>query len=155
MHSRRPPSLRHKGYRRELQKSAAQHEPDHDDMEKQLQPSIASGNLVVSTRKTRRTGFCTIRILALFLVFLALFSYAKFVLSTTSLLRLKVSEGDFGRDYNQTSGKQVDTDEVQQQQTFERTKGVVSNVDAEKIHTEKAEEQEWKDLVKDQTARLQ
>jgi hypothetical protein len=168
MHSRRPPSLRHKGNRRELQQKRKQ----------QLEKGDAEQNPIVTpnvngTRKKRKTGPCSPRTLLLIFILLCLGLYAKFVMSSASVIGKgmhtqkegSVRGGIKNKDITSNDPKVTVTTVKQEGEpamhtnTIHNTKGDAQKRIAEENTKSDAkkeaehEEKEWKDLVKEQTTK--
>ncbi|KAI2503661.1 hypothetical protein MHU86_10785 [Fragilaria crotonensis] len=150
MHSRRPPSLRHKGNRRESKKGRKS-EQEHGDVE---QPEQVTA--VAPTRKKRKTGPCSPGTCLLVFGFLVLVLYAKYILSTASLTGREMQSessvrGSLGMNSLPTA-KPADARGIVPSTTSDGDKTTVAAHSDVKGVTE-AEEQQWKELVKDQTTK--
>jgi hypothetical protein len=147
MHSRRPPSLRHKGNRRELQKNKNL-EQEHGDSEQQEQ-KIA----VAPTRKKRKTGVYSTGACVLVVVLLVLGFYAKFIHSTASFRGKGLySEGSVRGSLGMNSLPSLTPAEAQGK-LRSSTNGGEKTTGTEHSGVDGAEEQQWKELVKDQTTK--
>ena len=142
MHSRRPPSLRHKGYRRELQKDK---NPEQEHASSELQEQNVA---VAPTRKKRKTGPCSTGACMLVIVLLVLGFYAKFIHSTASFMGKGLHSegsvrGSLGMNILTTS-----TPSETQGKLHSGTNGGENTKGTEPSVVNRAEEQQWKELVK-------
>ena len=142
MHSRRPPSLRHKGNRRELRKSRESEQQEPGDSEEQEQ-KVA----VTPTRKKRKAGMCSTGACMVVLVILALGFYAKFIHLTVSSMGKGVqSEGNIRGSLGLTILPKLRSSVSRDEEPTGTEPSVVDGA-------AEAEEKQWKELVKDQTTK--
>lgn len=149
MHSRRPPSLRHKGNRR-------QHKRKQEEEEDADNPAPASSVISISTaRKKRKASLCSPRILLLSVTLLTLALFAKFIVSSASIVQkglqkepsIRGGGGELLGDKGIANKKEKVppmTDEKKEQIEHSSAKRDAEN-----------EEIEWKNLVKEQTTKKQ
>jgi hypothetical protein len=169
MHSRRPPSLRHKGNRRQHQQKQKQESKDAEN------PATSSNSTTTtattnsnSGRKKKKGRLCSPKtLLSLFVIsFLAL--YARFILSSASILGKGLNEQRASASFRGAVGKKraaaAPLKDAQQRAATKKQhkggapsktsekKGPAAEVSSAKQDAEQ-EEKEWKDLVKDQTTK--
>lgn len=161
MHSRRPPSLRHKGNRRQaLQKRKEQLEGGTATPEST--PTPAPTPTSAAARRKKKSSLCSSRTLVLLFVALALGAYVRFVLLSTSSMMEKGSSNLRGNSIpspdallkSPTDGDKKEADKkVEPPPSDAAADDKKEEEDVKKDDGDEEEADAWKNLVKEQTTK--
>mmetsp|Transcript_21781 Transcript_21781/g.33077 ORF Transcript_21781/g.33077 Transcript_21781/m.33077 type:complete len:146 (+) Transcript_21781:124-561(+) len=142
MHSRRPPTLRHKGNRKEMTQHQQKNPQDEKSRNGKTKNGIKLG--ASSSSKSRKSNGFPVRIFLSLIFLLILGLYVKFMISNTTI---SIGHNKVGNLRNKNGASSQEKDSAASNDNDEKLRDT-SKADAK---DEEEEERAWKNVVKEQS----
>mmetsp|Transcript_16326 Transcript_16326/g.24706 ORF Transcript_16326/g.24706 Transcript_16326/m.24706 type:complete len:148 (+) Transcript_16326:52-495(+) len=144
MHSRRPPTLRHKGIRRKTKQDQQSNTQDEEDQNDKTKSGAKNGVKTSSSKKSRKSSGFPVRILVLLVFLVVLGFYAKFMISKTLKSTGKNKSGNLRSNGSAMSPEKDNTASSKKDE-------ISGKADNANTKNDENEELAWKNVVKEQS----